>query len=114
MHANNTTSIDIKVLTDLCRNGDFSTTDAVEIMHRLFVKGDPEEIALLEKERVKLEIAQHIYDLRTSGGQTQEEFGELVGVSPHFAIAYYARGVAKEAAALFEEAIADFKQDFQD
>ena len=64
MHANNT------------------TTDAVEIMHRLFVKGDPEEIALLEEERVKLEIAQHIYDLRTSGGQTQEEFGELVGVSP--------------------------------
>ena len=41
---------------------------------------DPEIIKLLEEEETKLDIAQHIYDLRDSTGQTQEEFGELVGV----------------------------------
>ena len=41
---------------------------------------DPEMIKLFEEEKIKLDIAQHIYDLRDSTGQTQEEFGELVGV----------------------------------
>ena len=59
------------------------TTDAVEIMHRLFVEGNPEEIALLEAERLQLEISLHIHDLRTSGGQTQEEFAALVGLPPN-------------------------------
>ena len=32
--------------------------------------------------KIKLDIAQHIYDLRASTSRTQEEFGELVGVAP--------------------------------
>ena len=30
-----------------------TTTDAVEILHRLHIKGDPERIASLEAERLK-------------------------------------------------------------
>ena len=43
---------------------------------------DPEMINLFEEEEIKLDIAQHIYDLRDSTGKTQEEFGELVGIDP--------------------------------
>ena len=32
-----------------------TTTDAVEIPHRLHIKGDPERIASLEAERIKAE-----------------------------------------------------------
>ena len=59
-----------------------STTDAVEIMNRLYVKEDPEKIRRLEELDIEFEIAQHIYDLRTAGAQTQEEFGEMVGLDP--------------------------------
>ena len=62
--------------------GKRTTTDAVEIMNRLFIKGDPEKLARLEEEGVNFEISLHVYDLRTSGGQTQEEFGEIAGVDP--------------------------------
>ena len=58
------------------------TTDAVEIMNRLYVKEDPEKIRRLEELDIEFEIAQHIYDLRTAGAQTQEEFGEMVGLDP--------------------------------
>lgn len=43
---------------------------------------DPEMVKWFEEEEIKLDIAQHIYDLRDSTGQTQEEFGELVGIDP--------------------------------
>ena len=62
--------------------GKRTTTDAVEIMNRLFIKGDPEKLARLEEEGVNFEISLHVYDLRTSGGQTQEEFGEIADVDP--------------------------------
>ena len=35
-----------------------------------------------EEEEIKLDIAEHVYYLRDSTGQTQEEFGELVGIDP--------------------------------
>ena len=63
-------------------HGKRTTTDAVEIMHQLYIKGDPEKLARLEEEGVNFEISLHVYDLRTSGGQTQEEFGEIAGVDP--------------------------------
>lgn len=34
------------------------------------------------EEEIKLDIAEHVYYLRDSTGQTQEEFGELVGIDP--------------------------------
>ena len=43
---------------------------------------DPEMVKWFEEEEIKLDIAQHIYDLRDSTRQTQEEFGELVGIDP--------------------------------
>ena len=43
---------------------------------------NPDMIERFEEEEIKLDIAQHIYDLRDSTGQTQEEFGELVGIDP--------------------------------
>lgn len=59
-----------------------TTTDALEIMHRRYVAGNPERIAMLEAEKLQLEIAQHVYDLRHSIGHTQEEFAALVCVKP--------------------------------
>lgn len=41
---------------------------------------DPKIIKQFEEERIKLDIAQHIYDLRDSTALTQKEFGELVGI----------------------------------
>lgn len=43
---------------------------------------DPEMTKLFKEEKIKLDIAQHIYELRDSTRLTQEEFGELVGVEP--------------------------------
>ena len=43
---------------------------------------NPEMIKLFEEEEIKLDIAQHIYELRDSTALTQEEFGELVGIDP--------------------------------
>lgn len=43
---------------------------------------NPEMIKQFEEEKIKLDIAQHIYELRDSTALTQEEFGELVGIDP--------------------------------
>lgn len=59
-----------------------TTTDAVEILHRLHIKGDPERIASLEAERIKAEIAQQIYDLRESAGLSQKQLAKKVGATP--------------------------------
>ena len=50
--------------------------------NNLLFDQNPEMIKLFEEEEIKLDIAQHIYDLRDSTRQTQEEFGELVGINP--------------------------------
>ncbi len=55
-------------------------TDAVEIMHHLYIRDNPEALARLAEEEIKLRIAHHVYDLRAATGQTQEEFGALVGM----------------------------------
>lgn len=57
-------------------------TDAVEIMHHLYIQGKPEALERLEEEGIKSEIARHVYDLRASIGQSQEEFGALIGIDP--------------------------------
>ena len=59
-----------------------TTTDAVEILHRLHIKEDPERIASLEAERIKAEIAQQIYDLRESAGLSQKQLGGKIGATP--------------------------------
>jgi transcriptional regulator with XRE-family HTH domain len=57
------------------------TTDAVGILHKRYVKGDPEREAALEKERLNADVAKMIYDLRTDAGLSQKELAELVGTT---------------------------------
>ena len=59
-----------------------TTTDAVEILHRLHIKEDPERIASLEAERIKAEIAQQIYNLRVSTELSQKQLAKKIGVTP--------------------------------
>jgi len=55
------------------------TTDAVEIMHRRYIKGDKKRLESVESEREKLVIAEQIYELRTKAGLTQKQLANLVG-----------------------------------
>ncbi len=57
------------------------TSDAVEILYRRFIKGDPKRLASLEEERANCEVARKIYDLRTKAGLTQRELARRVGTT---------------------------------
>ena len=57
------------------------TTDAVEILHRLYFEGKPEMLAMLEEERANAEIARKIYDLRTKAGLTHRQLAKLIGTT---------------------------------
>jgi ribosome-binding protein aMBF1 (putative translation factor) len=57
------------------------TSDAVEIIHRRYIKGDPKRLASLEEERANCEVAQKIYDLRTKAGLSQRELAKRVGTT---------------------------------
>jgi DNA-binding Xre family transcriptional regulator len=56
-----------------------STSDAVKIMHKLFIKGDKKRLAYIEQEKTRLEIAQKIYDLRIKAHLTQKELARRIG-----------------------------------
>jgi len=58
-----------------------TTTDAVEILHHLYIKNDPERLASLEAEELKSKIAQQIYDLREAAGLTQKQLAEKIGTT---------------------------------
>ena len=47
-----------------------------------FYSGRYPKIEGLLSEEIKLKIAEHIYNLRTSTGLTQSEFAQLLGVEP--------------------------------
>jgi ribosome-binding protein aMBF1 (putative translation factor) len=57
------------------------TTDAVTILHQRYIKGDPERLAAIAEEKVKLSIAEQIYSLRQQNGLTQKELGEIIGTT---------------------------------
>src|SRR5262249_52058687 len=57
------------------------TDDAVEILHRRYVKDDPEILAELEKIQADNDVARKIYDLRTKAGLSQRAFAKLVGTT---------------------------------
>ncbi len=57
------------------------TTDAVEILHRLYFENDPEMMEMLEAERIKGKIAQRVYDLREEAGLTQKQLAKKVGTT---------------------------------
>jgi len=58
-----------------------TTTDAVKILHKTFIKDDPKRLASLEQEREKLQIAGQIYNLRTKAGLSQAQLAKLVGTT---------------------------------
>lgn len=58
-----------------------NTTDAVDILHRRYIKGDPDRKASLEAERVNAEVSRLIYELRKDAGLSQKELAELIGTT---------------------------------
>ena len=56
-------------------------TDALEILHRRYIKEDPQRLASLEEERANCEVAQKIYNLRTKAGLSQRELAKRVGTT---------------------------------
>ncbi|MBI5604272.1 MAG: helix-turn-helix domain-containing protein [Deltaproteobacteria bacterium] len=57
------------------------STNAVEILHRRYIRDDAGRKASLQAERVNAEVAQMIYDLRQETGMTQKELADLVGTT---------------------------------
>jgi ribosome-binding protein aMBF1 (putative translation factor) len=57
------------------------TSDAVEILHRLLIDGDPTRQANLDNIHLEFDIAQALYDMREETGLTQEEFAAKVGIA---------------------------------
>jgi predicted transcriptional regulator len=55
------------------------TSDAIKIMHKLFIKGNKKRLAYIEQEKTRLAIAQKIYDLRTKAHLTQKELARRIG-----------------------------------
>ena len=57
------------------------TTDAVDILHRRYVEGDPEMEALIKEERIRAEVAAELYQLRTQLGLSQRALAKKSGTS---------------------------------
>ena len=57
------------------------TSDALEIMDRLFFEGKPERQAELEKIRADDAVARKIYDLRTEAGLTQRQLAKMISTT---------------------------------
>lgn len=55
------------------------TTDAVEIMKRMFFDGKPEMIKLLAEVEAEDAIARKIYSLRTKAGLSQAKLAKMIG-----------------------------------
>lgn len=56
-----------------------TTSSAVEIMHKRYIKGEKRRLKYIKEERERVKIAQKIYELRTQVGLTQKNFAKLVG-----------------------------------
>lgn len=57
------------------------TTDAVEILHRRFFKGQPERLKALEEARADDEVARKIFELRKKAGLTQAQLAKMIGTT---------------------------------
>jgi ribosome-binding protein aMBF1 (putative translation factor) len=58
-----------------------TTTDAVEILHHRYIKGNKKRLESIETEREKLSVAEQIYELRTKAGLTQKQLASMVGTT---------------------------------
>jgi len=57
------------------------TKNALKILHKRYVEGDPERKVELQKERINAQVAKLIYDMRKSAGISQKELASLVGTT---------------------------------
>jgi ribosome-binding protein aMBF1 (putative translation factor) len=57
------------------------TSDAVEILHRRYVRGEARKMAELERIRADNAVARKIYDLRQEAGLSQRALAKMVGTS---------------------------------
>lgn len=57
------------------------TTNAIDILHRRYIKNDPERKASLEAERVNAHVARIIYDLRKEADLSQKDLAEAIGTT---------------------------------
>lgn len=57
------------------------TISALDMLHRRYIKGDPERLAALEEARQSAAIARDIYELRTRAGLTQAQLAKRVGTT---------------------------------
>jgi ribosome-binding protein aMBF1 (putative translation factor) len=57
-----------------------NTSDAFQWAYEKFIAKDPEEVALYQEERIKADLAQEIYDLRSQTGISRKNLADLVGV----------------------------------
>jgi len=58
-----------------------TSTNAVKILHKRYIKGNKKRLESLQREREKLTIAEQIYNIRTQAGLTQKQLADLVGTS---------------------------------
>lgn len=58
-----------------------TTTDAVKILHRRYIKGNKKRLDSVRRERENLDLARQIYDLRTEAGLSQQQLAKLVGTT---------------------------------
>jgi len=58
-----------------------TTTDAVEILHRRFFRGQPERQKVLEEARADDEVARKILELRKQAGLTQAQLAKMMGTT---------------------------------
>lgn len=56
-------------------------TNAVNVLHRRYIKDQPERKASLQEERINAQVAQLIYDLRKDAGLTQQQLAKMVGTT---------------------------------
>ena len=57
------------------------TTDAVDILHKRYVEGDPGMEDLIKKERIRAEVAAELYQLRTQLGLSQRALAKKSNTS---------------------------------
>jgi len=57
------------------------TRDAVEILHRRYVRDDAEKLAEMERIRADNAVARKIHDLRVGAGLSQRDLAKLVKTS---------------------------------
>jgi len=57
-----------------------TTRNAVEILHKRYIKNNPKRLKSLQRERTASLVAEQIYEIRTKLGMTQEQFARLTGM----------------------------------